>query len=121
MLVAGRWRWISWNAKAVRNVRRLTEIIAVGRDVTERKLSEEALFQEKERAQVTLAAIGDGVIRTDANGHIDFMNPAAEALTGWKTFEAYGRAVPEVFNIVDLATHQPTADPVELCLREQRT
>lgn len=120
VLVAGRWRWISWNAKAVRNARRLTEIIAVGRDVTERKLSEEALFQEKERAQVTLAAIGDGVIRTDANGHIDFMNPAAEALTGWKTFEAYGRAVPEVFNIVDLATHQAIPDPIELCLREER-
>ncbi len=121
LLVAGRWRWVSWNAKAVRAGRRLSEIIAVGRDVTERKLSEEALFQEKERAQVTLAAIGDGVIRTDAEGRIDFMNPAAETLTGWKTFEAYGRGVPEVFSILDPVTRKAAPDPVEICLREERT
>jgi diguanylate cyclase (GGDEF)-like protein/PAS domain S-box-containing protein len=121
LLVSGRWRWVSWNAKAVRQGKRLSEFIAVGRDVTERKLSEEALFQEKERAQVTLAAIGDGVIRTDAEGRIDFLNPAAETLTGWKTFEAYGRTVPEVFSIVDPVSHKPAPDPVEICLREERT
>ena len=42
---------------------------------------------------------------------------SAETLTGWKTFEAYGRTVPEVFSIVDPVSHKPAPDPVEICLR----
>jgi diguanylate cyclase (GGDEF)-like protein/PAS domain S-box-containing protein len=84
----------------------------------ERKLAEEALAQEKERAQVTLASIGDGVIRTDAEGIIDYLNPVAERLTGWATAEACGQPVMHVFNVVDEASGRPLANPVERCLRE---
>ncbi len=52
-----------------------------------------ALFQEKERAQVTLHSIGDGVITTDAGGHIEYMNPAAEYLSGYRTEEVFGRSL----------------------------
>jgi diguanylate cyclase (GGDEF)-like protein/PAS domain S-box-containing protein len=84
----------------------------------ERKLAEEALAQEKERAQVTLASIGDGVIRTDAEGIIDYLNPVAERLTGWATAEACGQPVMHVFNVVDETSGRPLSNPVERCLRE---
>ncbi|HYG60957.1 MAG TPA: EAL domain-containing protein [Thermoanaerobaculia bacterium] len=86
----------------------------------ERTLAEEALAQEKERAQVTLASIGDGVIRTDAAGRIDYLNPVAERLTGWTAEEAFQQPVMEVFRVVEEGTGKPLPNPVERCLREGR-
>jgi diguanylate cyclase (GGDEF)-like protein/PAS domain S-box-containing protein len=94
--------------------------IGIAVDITERKLAEEALYREKERAQVTLASIGDGVVRTDASGRIDYLNPVAERLTGWKADAALGLSVAEVFRVVDEITRKPLADPVALCLEEKR-
>jgi diguanylate cyclase (GGDEF)-like protein/PAS domain S-box-containing protein len=98
----------------------ITGCVGIAVDITERKHAEEALYREKERAQVTLASIGDGVIRTDPSGKIDYLNPVAERLTGWKTEEAVGRAVPEVFQVVDEITRKPLADPMARCLAEGR-
>jgi diguanylate cyclase (GGDEF)-like protein/PAS domain S-box-containing protein len=86
-------------------------------DVTERRRAEAALQEEKERAQVTLASIGDGVIRTDAAGRIDYLNPVAEKLTGWTLDEARGRRLTEVYQVVDGATRKPLLNPVAACLR----
>jgi diguanylate cyclase (GGDEF)-like protein/PAS domain S-box-containing protein len=94
--------------------------VGIAVDVTEHKAAEEALYREKERAQVTLASIGDGVIRTDPSGRIDYLNPVAERLTGWKAEEAIGLTVPEVFQVIDEITRKPLADPVTRCLDEQR-
>src|ERR1700730_17148690 len=57
----------------------------------ERKSMEDALFMEKERAQVTLSCIGDAVACTDSSGNISFLNVIAEAMTGWSLPEAVGR------------------------------
>jgi len=65
------------------------------------KKSEEALFDEKEKAQVTLESIGDGVITTDAQQHVEYINPVASLLTGWDNIDAFGRHLSEVFNVVD--------------------
>jgi diguanylate cyclase (GGDEF)-like protein/PAS domain S-box-containing protein len=100
--------------------RRIVGCIAVAVDITERQQAEEALHRETERAQVTLASIGDGVIRTGPDGTIDYLNPVAERLTGWYAEEALGRTVPEVFQIVDEVTRRPLADPVGRCLAEGR-
>jgi diguanylate cyclase (GGDEF)-like protein/PAS domain S-box-containing protein len=86
----------------------------------ERKLAEEALAKEKELAQVTLASIGDGVIRTDASGLVDYLNPMAERLTGWSAEEACGQPVALVFNVIDEATGKPLPSAVERCLAEGR-
>jgi len=69
--------------------------------------TEEALFQEKELAQVTLHSIGDAVITTDAQGRIDFINNAAERFTGWTVAAARGQALRDVFQLVDDATGKP--------------
>src|SRR6202000_2450703 len=70
-------------------------------DITERKKAETAVFQAKERAQVTLQSIGDAVITTDSAGHIDYMNPVAESLTGWESREAQGRTIGQVLTVIN--------------------
>jgi diguanylate cyclase (GGDEF)-like protein/PAS domain S-box-containing protein len=81
-------------------------------DITERKRAEQAIFAEKERAQVTLQSIGDGVISTDASGSIDYLNPIAENLTGWKISEARGRPINQVLNLIDEVTRHPLENPL---------
>ncbi len=87
-------------------------------DISERKRAETAVFEEKEKAQVTLQSIGDGVITTDANGCIETLNPVAENLTGWEGAEAKGRKLQEVFNILNEATREPLENPVTRAIRE---
>lgn len=71
------------------------------RSMVERAANGEALYQEKERAEVTLNSIGDAVMSTDEWGNVTYLNSVAEQLTGWSRAEATGRAVEEVFHIVD--------------------
>ncbi len=59
------------------------------------------LFQEKERAEVTLHSIGDAVITTDKDGCIDFMNPSAEKLTGWDSGNAHKKPVESVVRLLN--------------------
>ncbi len=73
--------------------------IASLRDITNRKIMEEALAAEKERLVVTLRSIGDGVITTDQEGKVFMINEVAEKLTGWKQAEAYGKHFSKVFNV----------------------
>ena len=72
----------------------------------ERKLMEEALFAEKERAQVTLGCIDDAVACTNGAGNLTFMNTVAEKMTGWTWSEAAGRAMTEVFHILDASSRE---------------
>lgn len=96
------------------------EIVSVYEDVTARKKAEEEVWQQKEKAQVTLQSIGDAVITTDTEGVIDYLNPVAEDLTGWKLSEAKGQPLSNVFQIRNEETGQLAEDPVSLCLREGR-
>jgi diguanylate cyclase (GGDEF)-like protein/PAS domain S-box-containing protein len=86
----------------------------------ERKAMEESLFEEKERAQVTLDCIGDGVACTDKNGNITFLNLVAEKMTGWALEEVAGRPMAETFRILDATTREVTPDPMELALGQNR-
>lgn len=95
------------------------QFISIRHDVTERKLAEEELFAEKERAQTTLQSLGDGVITTDRAGHVEYLNPVAETLTGWKTAEARGRPLAEIFPIIDEGSKAPVDDPIR-SLAEKR-
>ena len=86
-------------------------------DITERKQAEQAIFAEKERAQVTLQSIGDAVISTDAAGNIDYLNPVAGVLTGWSVDEARGRPIGDVLSIVHETTRAPFENPLLVALR----
>jgi diguanylate cyclase (GGDEF)-like protein/PAS domain S-box-containing protein len=87
-------------------------------DITDRRHMEQALFREKELAQVTLHSIADAVITTDASGRVEYFNPVAEQLTGWAVTAAQGKLLPEVFQIIHELTRQPAENPVERSLRE---
>jgi PAS domain S-box-containing protein len=104
----------------------------VTRDITEKKqadenarrlLSEESarraaeqyarlIEAQREQLRVTLTSIGDGVITTDAKGHVTLLNPVAEVLTGWTRGDAEGRPLATVFRIVNELTRNPVEDPV---------
>ncbi|HVY64796.1 MAG TPA: EAL domain-containing protein [Gammaproteobacteria bacterium] len=89
-------------------------------DVTQRKAAERALFNEKERAQVTLQSIGDAVVTTDAQGHVDYLNPVAEQLTGWDSREARGMPIESLIKLTDEITGEAVQNPVLRCLQEGR-
>lgn len=74
-------------------------------------------YLEKERMATILACIGDGVVSTDINGIIDFMNNSAEILTGWKAEDVKGRKINDVINLINSETNEPMESPVELVLQ----
>jgi diguanylate cyclase (GGDEF)-like protein/PAS domain S-box-containing protein len=87
----------------------------------ERKNMEEALFAEKERAQVTLNCIGDAVVCTDILGAITFLNPVAETITGWSLTEAAGQPITEVFRTLNATSTEPTETTAELAILQIRS
>jgi diguanylate cyclase (GGDEF)-like protein/PAS domain S-box-containing protein len=90
------------------------------RNIIERKKVELRLHVAMVRAEITLNSIGDAVISTDMHARVDYLNVAAELLTGWPRLEAYGRPIAEVLDIVDRATGQPVVNPVEYVLQTDR-
>lgn len=86
----------------------------------ERHEKDDALFAERERAEVTLNSIGDAVLSTDRSGNVTYLNAIAEAMTGWSRAEAAGQPLATIFNIVDATTREPSLDPLALAVRENR-
>lgn len=95
---------------------RVTHFVGVTRDITARRLAEAKLRLSEENLAITLQSIGDAVIATDAAGLITRMNPTAERLTGWSVVEARGRALPEVFRIINAETRATAINPVQLVM-----
>jgi PAS domain S-box-containing protein len=91
------------------------------RYAVERNTMEEALFVERERAQVTLNSIGDAVACTDISGNITFLNVVAEELTGWSLLEAAGRPMAEVIQILDATSRHTIPDPMAMAVGQDRT
>jgi diguanylate cyclase (GGDEF)-like protein/PAS domain S-box-containing protein len=87
----------------------------------ERASNTEALFEEKERAQVTLNSIGDAVVSTDALVNVTYLNLVAENLTGWSRQEAAGRPLAEVLNIIDGVTRKEARNPMAFAIKENKT
>ncbi|OJX18497.1 MAG: hypothetical protein BGO82_20340 [Devosia sp. 67-54] len=114
----GHWMWIlsrgrpvEWDAEG-----NALRTIGTDTDITRLKAAETELAEEKERLRVTLESIGEGVISTDADERVTFMNPVAEAMTGWTAGEALGRPLQQVFVAKSEATGEPAIDQVKACL-----
>ena len=73
---------------------------------------------EKERLRITLASIGDAVLVTDAEGRVEFINPKAEELTGFDSERAGGLHITEVMPLVDEATGNTVANPLDAALNQ---
>ena len=103
----------SLDGKAIR-------LVGALQDVTRRKQMECDLAEQRELLQVTLESIGDAVITTDNDSVVQWLNPAAERMTGWQRSEATGRTLADVYVIVDETTRASEVDPVARCLRDAR-
>ncbi|MCL1476677.1 MULTISPECIES: diguanylate cyclase [unclassified Marinobacter] len=82
-----------------------------------RRVAEEQLFEEKERAQVTLNSIGDAVVSVDIDGLVSYMNLVAQALTGFDFNEAIGRPLSEIFQVVDSTSLKPVTNPAQRAIQ----
>ena len=103
------------NSKGV-NIGDQRVLVAILRDITERKNAEEALAREKERLAVTLRSIGEGVITTDIEGKVVLLNKVAEKLTGWLQEEVTGRPLGQVYQVIDEKTRLPLPDTIDKVL-----
>lgn len=113
----GSLRHIRALSKLISETQFSTQVVGMHLDITDQQEVIAGLFEEKERLQTTLRSIGDGVICTDAEAHITFMNPVAEQLTGWGIANAIGRPIRDIFCIIDEYTSEAIPSPVEECLR----
>jgi len=120
--------WTRVNSAVMRDGMKSHGHVQTVEDITERKsteymlrVAEEALFEEKERAQVTLNSIGDAVLATDLHGNVTYLNMVAEAMTGWPQEEALGRPLSEVFKIITGSTRQTAANPAQRAIAENST
>ena len=85
-------------------------------NISEPVVVDKLVYKEKVRAEIALNSISDAVICTDINGNIDYLNHAAEKMTGWSRSEANGQPVEKVFNIISATTREPACNPVDAVL-----
>ncbi|MEO8467485.1 MAG: EAL domain-containing protein [Gammaproteobacteria bacterium] len=94
--------------------------LTVARDITHRKSLEASLGRSKLQARITLESIGEGVITTDRNGTIDYMNEAAEQLVGGTRAAGIGKRLLDLLTLVDEVDRSSLGDPIAKCLSERR-
>ncbi len=84
----------------------------IRRQLHQTEAGQKALAENEGRLSTTLHSIGEGVLATDADGHITRMNRVAEQLTGWRAADAVGRSATELLRIVDETSRLPAEVPV---------
>lgn len=108
----GDWIWIECRGMAqLDESNKPVRLAGSHTDITIRKKVEQALFEAKEHAEVTLQSIGDAVITLDRNGNVDYLNNVAETLSGWPSNQANGKAFDKVIKLYE----EDGGDPIELC------
>ena len=116
------YRWFRSRGQSVRGpTGKAMRMAGAITDMTDRRQAAADLFAAKERALVTLASIADGVITTDPDGWVEYLNPVAEELTGWTTEKARGLPMQAILRMVNEGTRKLAPNPIEMVLREERT
>ncbi|MEJ2361623.1 MAG: EAL domain-containing protein [Gammaproteobacteria bacterium] len=114
--------WVLINVRYFRNEHgNIAGIEGIIRDITSRKLIEQALDFEREKAEVTLKSIADGVITTDVTGRIEYMNPMACTITGWEPDMARGVEIKQVYHPVSDNELIQLSNPVLECLQTEQS
>lgn len=106
---------------------RVVRMLGVNLDMTGEVRLREALHEEKERLHITLDSIGDAVISVDRAMRVNFMNPVAEKMTGWRQEKAHGRHIDNIMHIsvgvdgprVGMTPDDANAEPQETLGRDQ--
>lgn len=115
----GRYRWILARGLAqFDDAGRPVRFVGTHSDIHARKVAEEELAGERERLRVTLRAMVEAVITTDRHGTVNYLNEAAEQLTGWTEGAAIGRALGDVCPLMHERTHEPVPSPHKRALSE---
>ena len=116
------YRWFRSRGQSVRGpTGKAVRMAGAITDMTDRRQAAADLFAAKERALVTLASIADGVITTDPDGWVEYLNPVAEELTGWTTEKARGLPMQAILRMVNEGSRKLAPNPIEMVLREERT
>jgi PAS domain S-box-containing protein len=92
--------------------------VLIFRDISERRAAEREIWESRERLRTTLGSIGDAVVATDPEGRVTYVNPVAEQLLAYRSEQASGRPLGEIFKIVNEFTRRPAENPVERVLRD---
>ena len=110
-----RARWVEVTGTRMR-FRGSAAILTVARDITYRKSVEAALGRGRRQAQITLESLSEGIVTADAAGKIDYLNAAAEKLTGTSRDQAMGKAFSDFVKLVEEDDYRDLGDPVSRCL-----
>jgi diguanylate cyclase (GGDEF)-like protein/PAS domain S-box-containing protein len=123
--------WTRLNAAAIRassEGKKSQGYVQIVEDISDRKaielilrVSEETVFEQQERAQVTLNSIGDGVLTTNLAGKVCYLNRVAETMTGWSIKDALGLPLEDVFTLIDADTRKPFVNPENSALESDIT
>jgi len=113
--------WVRFAAKPLfTECGTVNSVLIEGFAIDDQKQAEFLLLEEKERFQTTLESIGDAVIATDNECNVTYMNPVAEALTGWREARAIGQPLERVFFIINEMTGETAKNPARRCIEEGR-
>ncbi len=93
--------------------------VKLKKDIYEYIKKNDSVSKQKEQAEITLQAIGEGVISTDKFGRVNYINPIAEIYTGWDAKDVKGMHLSTILNIVDESTHIKLPNPIEQCIEKK--
>lgn len=110
--------WLRSTGFVVYEGGRPARLVGALQDITRAKRLERQRAAIHRRLRVTLRSMGDAVLTTDPRGLVTWLNPVAEALTGWPSDEAQGRDARVVFDVVDAQTRQAAMHPVRATLHD---
>lgn len=105
----------------IQNTEKEKRVLIAIEDISRRKQIEHALYQEKEQALITLHSIGEGVITANEHGFVEYMNPVAEKLTGWRQVKATGLHIQTIMRFCDEMHQAINKNPVTESLVKRKT
>jgi len=113
--------WLTQSFYAIRDAGKVSNVVILTVDITERRKAEIELIENKkklqaehERLEVTLESIAEGVITTDNEGNINSINKKAQQLTGWSLDKAKGEPLYKIFNVKRISEKNNDFDYIKI-------